>query len=210
MSPSQILLNNLLYDSSQMAIPTDNVDEELVARPAHWDIHFIQRFMIMFGPVSSLFDFLTFGLMIGVFHAHEHLFQSGWFVESLATQTLVVFAIRTRRIPFWTSKPSGPLLVAVITVVGIGAYLPYSPFSHALGFEPLPVKFFFALAGMVVAYLVLVETMKRYFYRSITPAVRPPRTMQAQHRDRVLRRAARWSRPRLDQRPGGEVSATVA
>ena len=97
MLPSQILLNNLLYDSSQLAIPTDRVDEEQLHAPSHWNIAFIRRFMLTFGPISSLFDFLTFGLMLGVLHAGPVEFRTGWFVESLATQTLIIFAIRTRR-----------------------------------------------------------------------------------------------------------------
>ncbi len=111
MLPSQILLNNLLYDSSQMTIPTDNVDDEQLVRPSHWDIGFIRRFMIRFGPISSLFDFATFAVMLWVFDAAAPLFRSGWFVESLATQTLIVFVIRTRRVPFIRSRPSRPLLV---------------------------------------------------------------------------------------------------
>ena len=140
MLPSQILLNNLLYDTSQMAIPTDLVDPELVARPSHWDITFIRRFMLMFGPISSIFDFLTFAMMLGPFGAGPALFRSGWFVESLATQTLVVFVIRTHRVPFWRSRPSRPLLVAVLGVMTIGAVLPYSPVAHVLGFAPLPFQ----------------------------------------------------------------------
>ena len=109
MLPTQILLNNLLYDASEMAIPTDNVDEEQLQRPAHWDTAFIRRFMTFFGPISSIFDFATFGIMIWVFNAHAPLFRSGWFVESLATQSLVIFAIRTRRVPFFAAR-QGPLL----------------------------------------------------------------------------------------------------
>ena len=105
MLPSQILLNNLLYDSSQLAIPTDRVDEEQLHAPSHWNIAFIRRFMLTFGPISSLFDFLTFGLMLGVLHAGPVEFRTGWFVESLATQTLIIFAIRTRRVPFFRSRP---------------------------------------------------------------------------------------------------------
>ena len=107
MLPSQILLNNLLYDSSELAIPTDNVDAEQLHAPAQWNIAFIRRFMLTFGPISSLFDFLTFGLMLGVLHAGPVEFRSGWFIESIATQTLIVFAIRTRRIPFYRSRPGG-------------------------------------------------------------------------------------------------------
>ena len=116
MLPSQILLNNLLYDSSQLAIPTDRVDAEQLHAPSHWNIAFIRRFMLTFGPISSLFDFLTFGLMLGVLHAGPVEFRTGWFVESLATQTLIIFAIRTRRVPFFRSRPGGVLTLA--TFVG--------------------------------------------------------------------------------------------
>ena len=126
MLPSQILLNNLLYDSSQLAIPTNEVDPEQVAQPTCWDVGFIRRFMLFVGPVSSIFDFITFGVMLWVFHAGPALFRSEWFVESLATQTLVIFAIRTRRIPFFRSRPSLPLALAALTVVTIGAVLPYT------------------------------------------------------------------------------------
>jgi P-type Mg2+ transporter len=193
MLPSQILLNNLLYDSSQMTIPTDTVDDEMLARPSHWDIHFIRRFMIFFGPISSLFDFTTFAIMLWVFHAGPALFRSGWFVESLATQTLVVFVIRTRRIPFWRSRPSRPMLIAVLTVVAIGAYLPYSPFSHTLGFQPLPASFFVALAGMVAAYLTFVEYGKRHFFERVPAPARTPRT-RASRREHVIHgRVTRWT-----------------
>ena len=138
MLPSQILLNNLLYDSSQLAIPTDNVDEEQLHRPSHWDIGFIRRFMIVFGPLSSVFDFVTFAVMLWIFHAGAAEFRSGWFVESLATQTLVIFAIRTRRVPFFRSHPSLPLTLAALGVVAVGALLPATPLAHTLGFSPLP------------------------------------------------------------------------
>ena len=114
MLPTQILLNNLLYDVSEMTIPTDNVDEELLARPSQWDIGLIRRFMAFFGPISSIYDFLTFAVMLRVFDAGPTLFRSGWFVESLATQTLVIFVIRTRRVPFFKSRPSRPLLIATL------------------------------------------------------------------------------------------------
>src|SRR6266540_3899455 len=120
MLPSQILLNNLLYDAGELTIPTDSVDEELLERPSRWDIGFIERFMLVFGPASSLFDFATFALMLGVFHAGAASFRSGWFVESVCTQTLVIFVIRTRRVPFLRSRPSRPLLVASLTTAGIG------------------------------------------------------------------------------------------
>jgi Mg2+-importing ATPase len=190
MLPSQILLNNLLYDAGQLAIPTDGVDEEQLRKPAHWDIGFIKRFMLFFGPLSSLFDALTFVVMLQVFRSGPAQFRSGWFVESLATQTLVVFAIRTRRVPFIRSRPSRPLVLAALAVVAVGALLPGGPLSHALGFEPLPGAFFAALAGMVVAYLVLIEVGKRVFYTLADPArpvpVAPP------HAHRHLRRRAAW------------------
>jgi Mg2+-importing ATPase len=134
MLPSQILL----YDSSQLAIPTDNVDEEQLRRPSHWDIAFIRSFMIYFGPLSSVFDFATFAVMLWVFHSGPAQFRSGWFVETLAPQTLVIFAIRTRRIPFFRSHPSLPLTLAVLGVVALGALLPATPIAHTLGFQPLP------------------------------------------------------------------------
>jgi Mg2+-importing ATPase len=192
MLPSQILLNNVLYDTSQLAIPTDNVDEEQLRRPSHWDIGFIRRFMICFGPLSSVFDFATFAVMLWVFHSGPGQFRSGWFVESLATQTLVIFAIRTRRIPFFRSHPSLPLTLAALSVVLVGALLPATPLAHSLGFQPLPGGFFAALGGMVLAYLALIEVGKRIFYRTAaiaTPPLRPPYNKQRH----LQRRAARFS-----------------
>jgi Mg2+-importing ATPase len=191
MLPFQILLNKLLYDSSQLAIPTDNVDEEQLRQPSHWDIGFIRRFMIFFGPLSSVFDFLTFGVMLWVFHAGAGEFRSGWFVESLATQTLVIFVIRTRRIPFFRSHPSLPLTLAALAVVTIGALLPATPLAHALGFSPLPAGFYAALAGMVIAYLALIEAGKLLFYRAAAATSAQPRRHST--RRLVRRRAARFS-----------------
>ncbi|MFF5259867.1 magnesium-translocating P-type ATPase [Actinomadura viridis] len=190
MLPSQILLNNLLYDSSQLAIPTDTVDEERLARPARWDLGLIRRFMLFFGPISSIFDFATFGVMLAVFHAGPTLFHTGWFVESLATQTLVIFVIRTRRVPFTRSRPSVPLLAAALGAVAAGAVLPFTPLARILGFQPLPADFFFVLAWLVIAYLALIEIGKRWFFRHVpeVPRARPRRTGH-----RVHRRAARFS-----------------
>ena len=190
MLPTQILLNNLLYDMSEMTIPTDNVDEEQLRRPAHWDVRMIRRFMISFGPISSVFDFATFGIMIWVFDAHAPLFRSGWFVESLATQSLVVFAIRTHRVPFFRSRPSGPLTFATLACVSIGAILPFSPVADTLGFVALPAAFFAFLVAMIVIYLVVVEFAKRRFYRA------PPdgRPLAIPHPQRPIHhRASRWS-----------------
>ncbi|WP_405166677.1 magnesium-translocating P-type ATPase [Nocardia sp. NBC_01499] len=192
MLPSQILVNNLLYDTSQLAIPTDHVDEEQLRRPSHWDIGFIRRFMIFFGPLSSVFDFLTFGVMLWIFHAGPVEFRTGWFVESLATQTLVIFAIRTRRIPFFHSHPSVALTMAAFGVVAIGTVLPATPLAHTLGFSPLPGAYFAALAAMVVGYLVLIEIGKGIFYRMAAVTGAPRRRRYSTSRS-LRRRAARFS-----------------
>ena len=201
MLPSQILLNNLLYDTSQLAIPTDRVDEEQLHAPSHWNIAFIRRFMLTFGPISSLFDFLTFGLMLGVLHAGPVEFRTGWFVESLATQTLIIFAIRTRRIPFVRSRPGGWLVLTTFSVIATGIVLTISPLAHQLGFTPLPWQFFGALALLTVAYLVLVEITKVVFYAEPIRMPGPPtRTRGREHR--IHRRAARFSH-------GGRLPARV-
>lgn len=191
MLPSQILLNNLLYDSSQLAIPTDRVDEEQLQAPAHWNISFIRRFMLTFGPISSLFDFLTFGLMLGVLHAGPIEFRTGWFVESLATQTLIIFAIRTRRVPFYRSRPGKVLTAATFAVIGVGVALTLSPLAKPLGFTPLPLVFFAALVMMALLYLVLVEVTKKVFYADSAHDRDARRTRGRTHR--IHRRAARFS-----------------
>ena len=192
MLPTQILLNNLLYDVSELTIPTDNVDEELLARPSQWDIGMIRRFMAVFGPISSIYDFLTFFVMLHVFNAGPTLFQSGWFVESLATQTLVIFVIRTRRVPFFKSRPSRPLLATTILCAAVAVAIPYIPFiAQRMGFTPLPVGFLLVLAVMVITYLGLAQVGVALFFapgRS-RPLARPdiPRNR------RIRRRSARWS-----------------
>lgn len=191
MLPSQILLNNLLYDSSQLAIPTDRVDEEQLQAPSHWNVAFIRRFMLVFGPISSLFDFLTFGLMLGALHASAIEFRTGWFVESLATQTLIIFAIRTRKVPFFRSRSSPLLAITSLTVVAIGVVLTISPLAHTLGFTPLPWQFFAVLGGFVVIYLVLVELAKIMFYAEPVRLVGAPRRTRGRAH-RIRRRAARF------------------
>jgi Mg2+-importing ATPase len=216
MLPGQILLNNLLYDAGQLAIPGDRVDEEQLLAPSHWDIAFIRRFMFLFGPISSLFDFATFGLMLLVFQASEGEFQAGWFIESIATQTLIIFAIRTRRVPFFRSRPSLGLTISALSVVAIGVWLPFSPMSGILGFQPLPVPFFLALVGMVVTYLVLVEMAKKWFFSRAAqhlPTPTPPRTRGYVHR--VRRRAAGFRRrsarrPRALPRPSAGTASSRA
>jgi Mg2+-importing ATPase len=202
MLPSQVLLNNLLYDTSQLAIPSDNVDEEQLRRPSHWDIRFIRRFMLYFGPLSSVFDFATFGLMLWVFHAGAPLFRTGWFVESLATQTLVIFAIRTRRVPFFRSQPSLALTLSALTVVAVGAVLPVTPLAAVLGFQALPVGFFAALVALVVSYLALVEAAKRSFYRQVPAAgpSRPARSRRDARQHHLRHRAAYFNLHRSRRR----------
>jgi Mg2+-importing ATPase len=160
MLPTQILLNNLLYDVGQLTIPTDNVDETYLGKPQRWNINLIRDFMVFIGPISSLFDFLTFYVLLHFFHTSEAQFHTGWFVESLATQTLVLFVIRTAKNPF-RSRPSGPLAATCLTVVAIGLYLPFSPLAGMLGFTPLPGSYFVFVAVATAVYLSLVEAAKR-------------------------------------------------
>jgi Mg2+-importing ATPase len=166
MLPTQILLNNFLYDTSQIAVPGDNVDPALLPKPKRWQIGFIRQFMMIIGPISSLYDFLTFGVLLWLFHASTNapLFRTGWFVESLATQTLVVFVIRTAGNPF-KSRPSRPLLIGVVTVSAAGALLPYTRLGALIGFTPLPLSLLGAIALLALTYLVLVQAVKTWFYR---------------------------------------------
>lgn len=164
MLPTQILLLNFMYDVSQVSIPTDNVDQSFIIKPRRWDIRLIRDFMIFIGPISSLYDFLTFFVMIAVFHASQTLFHTGWFVESLATQTLVLFVIRTSSNPF-KSRPSRSLTITVITIVLIGMLLPYSPLAGPLGMTGLSPLFFLFLILATGTYLLLVEVGKRILMR---------------------------------------------
>ncbi len=159
MLPTQILLNNFLYDLAQVTIPSDNVDDEYIRKPQRWNIGLIRNFMLLIGPISSIFDFLTFFVMIRVFHASETLFHTGWFVESLATQTLVLFVIRTMKRP-WTSKPSLPLTLTTLGIVLAGLILPVSPLAKLLGFTPLPPAYFAFLVIATLTYLAVVEIAK--------------------------------------------------
>ena len=164
MLPAQILLNNFMYDVSQLAIPTDRVDENYLQKPRPWHINFIKEFIIYIGPISSIFDFVTFLVMWYFFHANESLFQTGWFVESLTTQVLVVHIIRTNQIPFIQSRPSRTLLLTTLSIVILGFVLPYIPsVAHLLGFQPLPAVFFLILLGIAIAYLFLVQIAKNIF-----------------------------------------------
>ena len=163
MTPGQILLNNLIYDASQTAIPSDNVDPDVEAEPARWDVHAIERFMIAFGPISSIFDYVTFGLLLLMLGNNEDSFHTGWFVESLFTQILVVLAIRTRRSPFWLSRPSKQLAAAIVAALAAAVIIPVSPLGSVIGFGGLPWQFWPLLVAIVVAYLTMVELMKRWF-----------------------------------------------
>jgi Mg2+-importing ATPase len=192
MLPSQILLNNLLYNTGQLVIPTDRVDPEALARPAAWDMKFIRHFMSVFGPVSSIFDFLTFWIMLALLHAGHAEFRTGWFVESIATQTLVVYVIRTRRVPFLKSRPSLPMLLVPTGAALIGAALPYTGLAGLLGFTPLPTAFFLLLFALVVVYLLLVELAKSQFYRVHPHGPRAATTHAQRLERRIRRRASRF------------------
>ncbi|MEM4521385.1 MAG: magnesium-translocating P-type ATPase [Candidatus Bathyarchaeia archaeon] len=165
MLPIQILLNNLLYDLTQTAVPLDDVDREYLEKPKRWDIFFVRRFMVVFGPISSLFDFLTYFMMLLVFKAAEPLFQTAWFLESLLTQTLVVFIIRTRLSPFYRSRPSKALIFTSASVIAFALALPYTWLGTVFRFVQPPIEFYIALAAIIGTYLTLVEAAKRWFYR---------------------------------------------
>jgi Mg2+-importing ATPase len=162
MLPTQILLNNLLYDFSEMTIPLDNVSDATVAKPRRWNLDVVRKFMYVFGPLSSIFDFITFGLLLWVFHADEKLFHTGWFVESLATQTLVIFIIRTAHpLRDW---PHPALAATTLFATAIAVALPYTPLAPWLGFVAPSAPFMGALALVTIAYLVLVYFVKRWFW----------------------------------------------
>jgi Mg2+-importing ATPase len=168
MLPIQILLNNLLYDISEIAIPFDQVDPEMTILPINWNVKLIERFMLVFGPLSSIFDFLTFYALLYLFDANQAFFQTGWFIESITTQVVVVFAIRTRR-RFFRSKPKPFLVFMASACIIAGIALPYSPLRHWFDFAPPPPLFFVYLIGATAAYLALVEVTKVVFYRWHSP-----------------------------------------
>lgn len=167
MLPIQVLTNNLLYDFSQTAIPTDDVDAEWLKKPRTWAIHELRRFIFIIGPISSIFDYLTFFLMLFVFNAGSNpaLFHTGWFVESLFTQTLIIHVIRTNKIPFIQSRASKALTATSLAIVGIGALLPFSPLAGILGFVALPPTYWLYLAGMLVLYVILTQVVKTWFIK---------------------------------------------
>ena len=180
MQPVQILTNNLLYDFSQTGIPTDNVDADIIVKPLKWNIDNIKRFMVFIGPISSIFDYATFALMWFFFHCSAYLdpatapmqkeslarlFQTGWFVESLLTQTLIVHIIRTKKLPFFGSRASFHMTMTTLIVMAIGAWLPYSPFAADLGMVPLPAVYWAWIAGFLVTYAALTHFVKTWFLK---------------------------------------------
>ncbi len=164
--PKQILLTNLMTDFPELTIATDTVDPELVDRPRRWNIDFIKKFMIVFGILSSVFDFLTFGVLLFVLNANMVQFRTGWFMESVVSASMIVLVIRTRR-PFYTSRPSHYLIIATMVIVAIVLALPYTPLAGILGFQPLPLEFILIMFGIVGAYVVMAEITKKVFYHYI-------------------------------------------
>jgi Mg2+-importing ATPase len=169
MLPMQILLNNFLYDLAQITIPSDSVDPTWIARPQRWDVKAIRNFMLAIGPLSSIYDFITFWILLEWFHFDERHFHAGWFVESLATQTLVLFVIRTAGRP-WSNRPSTALTITTLGVVAIGLILPATSIGTTLGFAPLPLGFFAFLAVATATYLALVEVVKHSLMKRLFQA----------------------------------------
>jgi len=165
MLPVQILMNNFLYDMSQIGIPSDHVDEAYTKTPKRWNMKSIYRFMFVFGLISSIFDMLTFWILYKYFDITISQFRTGWFMESLATQILVIFVIRTSMVPFYKSKPSKKLVFTTIFFLLLGWSLPYLPFADKIGFEPLSLKIMVYLGVLVIVYLISAEFIKNMFNR---------------------------------------------
>lgn len=169
MLPIQLLIQNLLYSISQISIPWDNMDEEYLRKPQQWDAGEIQKFMLYIGPVSSIFDIATFAIMWFVFKANSvesmALFQSGWFVVGLVTQTLIVHMIRTRKVPFIQSIASAPVLIMTAIIIGAGIIIPFTGFGTFINLVPLPPTYFIWLVGILIAYSVATEIAKRLYIK---------------------------------------------
>lgn len=167
MLPLQLLIQNLFYDVSQISIPWDSMDTEFIDKPQQWSAKGISRFMLFIGPISSIFDYATFALMWFVFKAnspeHQSLFQSGWFVEGLLSQTLIVHMIRTRKIPFIQSWATKPVIILTLLIMAFGIFIPYSPFADALKMQALPLSYFPWLILMLVSYCVLTQKIKMWY-----------------------------------------------
>jgi Mg2+-importing ATPase len=160
--PKQILLTNLLTDFPEMTISTDSVDAVMMAKPHRWNVAFIRRFMVVFGLLSSVFDYCTFGILILVLHASPEQFRTGWFIESVVSAALIVLVIRTRR-PFFESKPGNVLLTATLVIVSLTCWLPFSPLASLFGFVPLPPAYVAAMMAVAAAYIVAAEWTKTFF-----------------------------------------------
>jgi Mg2+-importing ATPase len=164
--PKQILLTNLLTDFPELTIATDRVDPEMVEKPRRWDIRFIRNFMITFGLISSIFDYLTFGVLLFLLRAQPEQFRSGWFIESVISASLIVLVIRSRQ-PFFKSRPSKYLSLATLLVTGVTLIFPYTPLGRLFGFQALPFYFLLLLAVIMGMYIFTAEVAKKIFYRKM-------------------------------------------
>jgi len=164
LTAGQILLNNFLSDIPAVGIADDGVDPEILERPRRWNIGFIGRYMVAFGVLSSVFDFVTFGVLLRIFHASVAVFQTGWFVESLLTELAVALVMRTTR-PFFKSRPGTVLLASTLVLIPIAFAIPYAPFARVFGFVPLSASLTATIAAITVAYVAATELQKRWFYR---------------------------------------------
>jgi Mg2+-importing ATPase len=169
MLPLHILVQNLLYDISQISIPWDQMDREFIEKPRKWDAGSIGKFMLYVGPTSSIFDYVTFGVMWYFYGANspekQTLFQSGWFIEGLLTQTLIIHIIRTNKIPFIQSWAAAPVVLLTLLIMAIGIYIPFSPFASAFKLQPLPLSYFLWLAGILISYCALTQVVKNWYIR---------------------------------------------
>ena len=182
--PTQVLLTNLLTDLPEMNIATDFVDDEQVQQPPRWNMSFIKRFMIVFGFVSSIFDFVTFYLLFKVYHASESLFHSAWFIESVLSASLTVLLIRTHK-PFYKSKPSGWLASAIVLCVIMAAVLPFTPMGQLLGFISLPVDILMVVFLIVAGDLLLVELAKYFFFKTENKALKKIKLIKSESTTQV-------------------------
>jgi len=164
--PKQVLLTNLFTDFPEMTIASDNVDHEAVDKPRRWDIKFIRKFMITFGLLSSVFDYLTFGILLFALHATTNQFRTGWFVESVVSAAAIVLVVRSRR-PFFKSRPGKYLLMTTLLIIAVTFALPFTPLGRIFGFEPLPVWFLLVIVVIVLLYIGGAEITKRLFYRMV-------------------------------------------
>ena len=169
MMPVQMLIQNLLYDISQISIPWDRMDEDFIKKPRTWEADSIFKFMVFIGPISSIFDVITFAVLWFVFQANcdaqQTLFHSGWFVEGLITQTLIVHMIRTEKIPLIQSRASFPVVACTILIIAVGLFLPFTSFAEHLGFVPLPMAYLPWLAGIVLSYCILTQFCKEIYIK---------------------------------------------